>query len=474
MKRYLLSFFMFSMMLPMLAQNISVQSFRLAEDDQSANTAGAIVYDQNANKCALIKVMTPYKDFYFDAGTLGVMKVEEKQGQTWVYVPGGVKRLKISHQKFGTLRDYDLGMMLKSAKTYIMELTTAKVQTAIGAVAIGEVEINSDPLLADVYIDGRNVGQTPLTLSDLSVGKHMVRLSRLDCKDYMDSIEVKANDTATMEAAMHKTHISFDVGGVSFTMVQVDGGTFQMGATQEQKMAFLNERPVHEVTLSSYMIGETEVTQELWGAVMGSNNSRFQDANLPVDQVSWDDCQEFVKKLNAMTGKNFRLPTEAEWEFAARGGNVSQGYRYCGSNDLDAVAWYWANSGDKPLTDDEDSEENNLRTHEVKTKLPNELGIYDMSGNVYEWCQDYYQLDYYASSPSVNPKGPEKPSEVKGAESMNYWDKDVWGDRYDGYRVIRGGSFCEPGYGSFRVCHRIGKTNCDNGDGDGLGFRLVL
>ena len=239
-------------------------------------------------------------------------------------------------------------------------------------------------------------------------------------------------------------------------------------------MAFLNERPVHEVTLSSYMIGETEVTQELWGAVMGSNNSRFQDANLPVDQVSWDDCQEFVKKLNAMTGKNFRLPTEAEWEFAARGGNVSQGYRYCGSNDLDAVAWYWANSGDKPLTDDEDSEENNLRTHEVKTKLPNELGIYDMSGNVYEWCQDYYQLDYYASSPSVNPKGPEKPSEVKGAESMNYWDKDVWGDRYDGYRVIRGGSFCEPGYGSFRVCHRIGKTNCDNGDGDGLGFRLAL
>ena len=181
-------------------------------------------------------------------------------------------------------------------------------------------------------------------------------------------------------------------------MVYVSGGTFTMGATSEQGSdAYDREKPAHSVTLSGYYIGKYEVTQELWKAVMGSNPSRFKGDNLPVEQVSWDDVQEFLRKLNAMTGKRYRLPTEAEWEFAARGGNSSRGYKYSGSNSLGSVAWYYDNSGS--------------RTHAVGTKSPNELGIYDMSGNVWEWCQDWYGGSYYENSPRTNPKGPNSGSD---------------------------------------------------------------
>ena len=174
-------------------------------------------------------------------------------------------------------------------------------------------------------------------------------------------------------------------------MVYVSGGTFTMGATSEQGSgAWYDEKPAHSVTLSGYYIGKYEVTQELWEAVMGSNPSRFKGGNLPVECVSWDDVQEFLRKLNAMTGKRYRLPTEAEWEFAARGGNSSLGYKYSGSNSIGNVAWYYDNSGG--------------RTHAVGTKSPNELGIYDMSGNVWEWCHDWF--DSYSSSSQRNPKGP--------------------------------------------------------------------
>ena len=185
---------------------------------------------------------------------------------------------------------------------------------------------------------------------------------------------------------------TFYANGVSFEMVEVRGGTFRMGATSEQEVseAYSKEMSVHSVTLNSYYIGKTEVTQALWKAVMGSNPSYFKGDNLPVECVSWNDCQEFIRKLNALTGQDFRLPTEAEWEFACRGGNNSRGYKYSGSNYIDNVAWYGYNSGDK--------------THHVATKLPNELGIYDMSGNVSEWCSDWYEK--YSSGAQANPKGP--------------------------------------------------------------------
>ena len=175
------------------------------------------------------------------------------------------------------------------------------------------------------------------------------------------------------------------IDGIPFTMVNVEGGTFMMGH-EGVSVAM----PIHQVTVSDYSIGETEVTQGLWQAVMGSNPSYFQSSiDLPVENMNWYDCQAFASKLSELTGMYFRLPTEAEWEFAARGGNKSQGYTYPGSNNVAEVAWYYNNSGNK--------------THVVATKAPNELGLYDMSGNVWEWCQDIWGS--YTSASQVDPQG---------------------------------------------------------------------
>ena len=179
------------------------------------------------------------------------------------------------------------------------------------------------------------------------------------------------------------------VNGVAFNMIRVDGGTFTMGATLEQQGSYDDEKPTHQVTLSSFYIGETVVTQALWKAVMGSNPSYFKGDDLPVERVSWNDCQDFISRLNSITGMNFRLPTEAEWEFAARGGNKCKHTQYSGSGNIDEVAWYDGNSGSW--------------TNPVKAKISNELGIFDMSGNVWEWCQDWY--DKYNDSAQNNPIG---------------------------------------------------------------------
>ena len=173
-------------------------------------------------------------------------------------------------------------------------------------------------------------------------------------------------------------------------MVRVEGGTFTMGATAEQGSdAGDSEKPTHQVALSTYCIGKYEVTQAEWEAVMGTNPSHFKGDNLPVENVSWDDCQEFIRELNELTGKQFRLPTEAEWEYAARGGNKSNRTKYAGGSDIDNVAWYEDISGRK--------------THPVGLKRANELGLYDMSGNVWEWCQDWYGS--YSSASQTNPQG---------------------------------------------------------------------
>ena len=191
-------------------------------------------------------------------------------------------------------------------------------------------------------------------------------------------------------------NIVFTIKGVSFTMIHVPGGTFTMGATSEQgKDAWNEENPPHNETVSSYYIGQSEVTQELWQAVMEINPSFFQRPKHPVEQVSWNDCQKFINKLNTLTGKKFRLPTEVEWEYAARGGK-SFGTKFSGSENVNDVAWYLDNSSSS--------------THRVKTRLPNNLFIYDMSGNVQEWTSDFWCDNYNKSR-----KGP--------------------------YRVVRGGSW---------------------------------
>ncbi len=218
--------------------------------------------------------------------------------------------------------------------------------------------------------------------------------------------------------------LTFTINRVSFDMVLVEAGTFTMGATSEQEDPWDDEKPVHQVTLTNdYYIGKTEVTQALWKAVIGSNPSFFEGDNKPVESVSWDDCQEFISKLNTATGKNFRLPTEAEWEFAARGGNKSNHYQYSGSDDIDDVAWYHDNSGHE--------------THDIASKRPNELGLYDMSGNVCEWCSDWY--DEYSRSAKTNPTGASSGScrVFRGgswfinarfcrSSSRNYYVPDYW------------------------------------------------
>ncbi len=241
------------------------------------------------------------------------------------------------------------------------------------------------------------------------------------------------------------TNQTITVEGVSFKMIAVEGGTFTMGATSEQGSdAYDNEKPTHSVTLSDYYIGETEVTQALWYAVMGykptsggsqwSSNYGLGD-NYPAYYISWDDCQAFITKLNTLTGKTFRMPTEAEWEYAARGGNKSKGYKYSGSNTIDDVAWYYDNSG--------------IKSHTVGTKAANELGIYDMSGNLWEWCSDWYSRSYYSSSAQTNPTGPSSGSG----------------------RVRRGGYW----YNSARTCrvsyrNNFAPSHCDIV----IGLRLVL
>ena len=212
--------------------------------------------------------------------------------------------------------------------------------------------------------------------------------------------KTKMNEFKSENYKVVGTSKSLDVALLEFyeklntEMVAVKGGTFTIGCTWEQGEdpdCQRGEYPAHQVTLDDYYMGKYEVTQGLWEAVMGSNPSRFKSgANYPVETVGWDDCQDFIKKLNSLTGKNFRLPTAAEWEYAARGGNKAvEQTKYAGSNDIDEVAWYGENSGGK--------------SHAVGTKKPNALGLYDMSGNVYEWCSDLYR-DYSRNS-VTNPQG---------------------------------------------------------------------
>ena len=545
--------------------NISVASFRLAENDLTANLQGTQVLDQNGNTCALIKVETTQTGFAFDVGIMGITKVVQHTAEIWVYVPFGVKHITIQHQQLGTLRDYYFPCPIQEARTYIMQLTTGKVttvveenlggsflvmnvspanamvsvdgnmqentdgtvtvwleygnhnyrveapnhETEVGAVQIGkekkrmevklqssqasltisctdkeaEIYINdkkygvgscscalnagsylvearkqghraekqplvlgkkeqktivlnapvpvygklkltSTPADCNVYLDGKLIGTSPDVFADILEGPHNVELRKEGYENTSKQVTIEEGKAASLNIELKKGNalaqqaqqpndtptdsiLSFTVNGVTFKMIYVEGGTFTMGATAEQgRKAERDEKPAHSVTLSSYYMGETEVTQALWQAVMGSNPSYFNGSNLPVECVSWNDCQEFITKLNQLcasqlNGRQFALPTEAQWEYAARGGKQSQGYKYSGSNTLDNVAWYRDNSGNYSWFYG-----NIYHTHTVGTKQANELGLYDMSGNVREWCQDWFDSNYYSYSSQTNPTGP--------------------------------------------------------------------
>ena len=244
---------------------------------------------------------------------------------------------------------------------------------------------------------------------------------------------------------MEENHIVVNLFPTPFKMIRVVGDTFLMGAQSENFMDenydfFADEcsGPVHQVTLDNYYIGETVVTQSLWKAVMGEDDPRFEFGadDLPAVGVNWYDCQRFINKLNEQTGLKFRFPTEAEWEFAARGGIKSRGYIYSGSNEMNRVGWT--------------NHSRDRRLHPVKMKRPNELGIYDMSGNVWEWCADWMK-DGYPQEPQTNPKGP---------DSSPYFG-----------RVIRGGSW----YDNPLFCHVSQRFECrPNEIIKDCGLRLVM
>lgn len=276
------------------------------------------------------------------------------------------------------------------------------------------VRFTSEKPGMQIIVDGKKLGTTPLT-AVVGFGHHSVSAMRgeyiIDMRD-LDITSAGAPLTMAFRDFGNFGNQTFTVNGVQFTMVAVAGGTFTMGATSEQGSdAFDDEKPAHQVTLSDYYIGQTEVTQALWKAVMGSNPSNHKGDNLPVEQVSCNDCQVFIQKLNQLTGKQFRLPTEAEWEYAARGGRKSQGYKYAGGNNIGSVAWCDGNSGNE--------------THPVGTKQANELGIYDMSGNVWEWCSDWY--GGYQSSSQSDPQGPSSGSDRVGRGGGCY--SDAWNCR---------------------------------------------
>ena len=313
----------------------------------------------------------------------------------------------------------------------------------------GNLSVNYKPFGADVYVDGKKIGQSPRVFNGIMVGNHKVEIKKDGYGTESKTVNILEGQTATL-AGVLSTNASSSVAsgtsssgntitipvkdGISIDMVRVEAGTFTMGATAEMKDPYGEEKPTHQVTLTNdYYIGKYEVTQALWKAVMGNNPSCFKGDNLPVETVTWDDCQEFISQLNRITGKTFRLPTEAEWEYAARGGKKGRGCQYSGSNNLSDVAWYKDNSDSK--------------THAVGSKQANELGIYDMSGNVWEWCQDWYGR--YSKSSQTNPTGATSGS----------------------YRVLRGGS-C---FITARICrssYRRGNTPVNRDYS--LGLRLAL
>ena len=395
-----------------------------------------------------------------ETGTLTVVAtpVEAKIYVDDAYVGTGSVNVQVSvgaeHRYRVESQDY-----IKEESSIFFAKSEKKIISVELVPNFGYITVKSEPSGAEVYIDNKKAGTTPYLAMRISRGKHRVEVRKRGYEPYAEVVTINIDETTLiedvkLEASNEVVSIpqqqeqyspqqeygggfsnqTITVNGVSFEMIYVEGGSFDMGATSEQGSdAYDWEKPVHGVTLSDYYIGKCEVTQELWEAVMGSNPSNFRGAQNPVESVSWNDCQNFIKKLNSLTGRTFRLPTEAEWEYAARGGNKSLHYKYSGSDNIGNVAWYYDNSGSS--------------THAVGTKTANELGIYDMSGNVCEWCSDWYG-DYSAGA-QTNRQGPSSGSK----------------------RVLRGGTW----YLSAWDCRVSSRSyqNPDNGYHN-FGLRLVL
>jgi formylglycine-generating enzyme required for sulfatase activity len=350
--------------------------------------------------------------------------------------------IRISGMDYGTTPNTIKNLLIGD---YTVELSLPGYATAFEKVSITEgatsainatlqtgreIAISSTPVGVDLYVDDRWVGTTPYKGS-LTFGTHKLSISKEDKKSEKQVNIAQAGGESSFILSFGPEPIKETVNGVSFDMVAIEGGSFMMGSNDGEA----EEKPIHRVTVNDFYMGKTEVTQALWKAVMGNNPSYFKGDNLPVEQVSWNDVQEFIKKLNRLTGKKYRLPTEAEWEYAAGGGSTNR-TKWAGTEVEYSVvnyAWYDSNSGSQ--------------TQEVITKFPNSLGLYDMSGNVWEWCNDWYGR--YSSNDQVNPTGASSSS----------------------FRVIRGGGW-SGNLPYCRVAYRKGYLPVIHSNG--IGFRLSL
>lgn len=368
-----------SILSSIFAQNLIVRKFEENSRDLSARVKERT--DLNGISCALVKIDLPLKNVVV-ADYQSVGSVDYVVNTYWVYLPAGAKKLTIQHPNFHTLTVNfpDFGIPYVNSKTtYDMIVDLPNATTDI-----------SDVIVRESFPDNANI---------------------------TDLIDTKI----------------ITVKGVSFTMVYVKGGAFMMGASDIQgEFAGKNEGPLHKVTLSDYYIGKFEVTQKLWKVVMGNNPSKYPGDDRPVDSVSWDDCNLFISRLNSLSGLIFSLPTEAQWEYAAKGGVFAEDFLFSGSNKIGSVAWFGKNT---------------KATKNVGIKQPNALGIFDMSGNVGEWCLDYY--DFYTASTLNNPSGPEGGSN----------------------RVTRGGDWYSEDI-KCRTTYRIGAPPYSKYDD--MGFRIVL
>ena len=440
-KLYLILLSEFALLNTAMAQELTVKSFVLAPTDITAQTEGR--KDLNGDACALVKIS--FVGDVLDVEGNVIKPLVKRNNETWAFMTQESRQMKVVTKDYlplmVTFGDYGIEK-LQSNRTYVLTLT--KPSGASETLQMQMLTIKYSPMSAMVLVDNKLVkGSNGVAKTSLPIGQHSFVGACDGYESEEGSVKLKASAPSNLQITLMKEVTSTSsisqstlpqqsqpqqpvvqtqpvtsmassstsgsssnlVGsstfgsvitipvknGISIEMVKVEAGGFKMGSKQKPEFGdFRTDYPSHRVTLTNnYYIGKYEVTQELWQVVMDSVPSQFKGDNLPVEWVSWDDCQDFISKLNAMTGKHFRLPTEAEWEYAARGGKKSRGYRYSGSNIIDNVAWYLDNSGSK--------------THAVGAKQPNELGIYDMTGNVEEWCQDGERR--YDGSHQTNPVG---------------------------------------------------------------------